>query len=124
MDGTILNKKYNLVERVKALEEGGGGGEDSLKVYQEIYTGTGAASHVLDLDREPVLITHLGRADNKVVLTPFSPQSLSTRVDWLIPNVGNGTVSISEDNGIKITGVDAGQACNTEGIDYVVEYLA
>lgn len=26
MDGTILNKKYNLVERVKALEEGGGGG--------------------------------------------------------------------------------------------------
>lgn len=24
MDGTILNKKYNLVERVEALEEGGG----------------------------------------------------------------------------------------------------
>lgn len=26
MDGTILNKKYSLEERVKALEEGGGGG--------------------------------------------------------------------------------------------------
>lgn len=24
MDGTILNKKYSLVERIEALEEGGG----------------------------------------------------------------------------------------------------
>lgn len=32
MDGTILNKKYNLEERVKALEEGGGGGGYVLPV--------------------------------------------------------------------------------------------
>ena len=95
-----------------------------LQLYTETYTGTGTASHVLSLSHTPVLITQVGRSDGKVVLSPFSPKSITTRVDWLIPNIGNGTVSISEDNGVKITGVDAGQACNTEDVEYTVYYLA
>lgn len=35
MDGAILNKKYNLVERVKALEEGGGGGSSKHEYSTE-----------------------------------------------------------------------------------------
>lgn len=95
-----------------------------LQLYHETYTGTGTNAHVLSLIHTPVFITQVGRTDGKVVLSPFSPKSLTTRVDWLIPNTGNGTVSISEDNGVKITGVDAGQACNTEDVEYEVYYLA
>lgn len=100
------------------------GGSSGLQLYYETYTGTGTADHVLSLSHTPVFITQVGRSDGKVVLSPFSPKSLATRVDWVIPNTGNGTVSISEDNGVKITGVDAGQACNTENVEYTVYYLA
>ena len=95
-----------------------------LNLYSDTYTGTGTSAHVLSLSHTPVFITQVGRTDGKVVLSPFSPKSLTARVDWLIPNIGNGTVSISEDNGVKITGVDAGQACNTEDVEYMVYYLA
>lgn len=95
-----------------------------LQLYHDTYTGTGASFHVLNLLPNPVLVTYVGRVDGKVVLSPFSPKSLTARVDWTIPNVGNGTVSISEDDGVKIAGVDAGQACNTENIEYDVYYLA
>ena len=47
MDGTILNKKYNLVERVKALEEGGGG---SIPVATEDIVGGVLSGDIVTVD--------------------------------------------------------------------------
>ena len=44
MDGTILNKKYDLVSRVEALEEGGGGGSE---INFGSFTGTTSPYGVL-----------------------------------------------------------------------------
>ena len=100
------------------------GGSSGLQLYHETYTGTGTSAHILSLEHTPVLITQVGRVDGKIVLSPFSPKGLAARVDWIIPNTGNGTVGISEDNGVKITGVDAGQACNIQDVEDEVYYLA
>lgn len=120
LGGVKVGSGLSIEDGVLSASASGSG----LQLYAETYTGTGTAVHVLSLSHTPAFITQVGRSDGKVVLSPFSPKSLTARVDWLIPNIGNGTVSISEDNGVKISGVDAGQACNTEDVEYTVYYLA
>lgn len=60
MDGTILNKKYNIVDRIKALEEGGGGGGYVLPVASESTLGGVKVGDNLTIDENGVLSASCG----------------------------------------------------------------
>lgn len=70
MDGTILNKKYDLVERVKALEEGGGGGGYVLPVASAETLGGVKVGEGLSIDPETGALS--------ANATPYTPPAYST----------------------------------------------
>lgn len=67
MDGTILNKKYDLVERVKALEEGGG---YNLPIASDETLGGVKIGEGLSITEEGVLSANAP--------TPYTPPAYST----------------------------------------------
>lgn len=71
MDGTILNKKYNLVERIEALEEGGGGGGYVLPVASDETLGGIKVGNGLTIDPETGVLSNTNP-------TPYTPVSYST----------------------------------------------
>lgn len=66
MDGTILNKKYDLVERVKALEEGG----SNLPIASDETLGGVKVGDNLTITEEGVL--------SAPAPTPYTPPAYST----------------------------------------------
>lgn len=71
MDGTILNKKYDLVGRIEALEEGGGGGGYVLPTASDETLGGVKVGNGLSINPETGVLSN----NNP---TPYTPVSYST----------------------------------------------
>ena len=71
MDGTFFDKKYNIVGRIKALEEGGGGSGYVLPVASDETLGGIKVGNGLTIDPETGILSN----NNP---TPYTPVSYST----------------------------------------------
>ena len=94
MDGTILNKKYDIVDRIEALEEGGGGGGYVLPAATDETLGGVKIGEGLSITEEGVL-----SADSSVV--DYSTTEQATGQKWIdgkdiyrkvVANVANETI--------------------------------
>ena len=79
MDGTILNKKYDLVERVKALEEGGGDDKAVVK-----YAFSVPSAPTLRVSRY-INGVYIGYSD--YAYNPYNHQTIDEKME-LIPSYG------------------------------------
>lgn len=71
MDGTLLDKKYNIVGRIEALEEGGGGGGYVLPTASDETLGGIKVGNGLEIDPETGVLSNTNP-------TPYTPVSYST----------------------------------------------
>lgn len=120
-----LGRPQSRIEALlMALLEMGVGGGLEIKTYE--YTGDGTTRHTINLnDADAKFVLSLRRKDGLVFTNAFSMNATATRVNWTTPNYGEGFIRLSiEGSAITVDGADAGQTLNTDGIDYVVEYLA
>lgn len=79
MDGTALNKKYKLTQRVKALEEGGGGGGYVLPTATDERLGGIKVGAGLSVEEDGTLNA------NATPYTPpaYSTSEVNTGVKWI-----------------------------------------
>ena len=71
MDGTILDKKYNIVGRIEALEAGGGGGGYVLPIATDETLGGIKVGNGLEINSETGVLSNTNP-------TPYTPVSYST----------------------------------------------
>lgn len=76
MDGTILNKKYDIVDRIEALEEGGGGGGYVLPVATDETLGGVKIGEGLSITEGGVLSADSGVVD-------YSTTEQATGQKWI-----------------------------------------
>lgn len=102
----------------------GGGGGSALQYKLIEYTGNGQSTRTFELGENAKQVIQLSRKDGAIWLNPFSVTQTQTRVIWRTPNTGENNVTLSFSNGVlTVTGTDAGQACNSGEIVYVLAYL-
>lgn len=71
MDGTILDKKYNIVGRIEALEAGGGGGGYVLPIATDETLGGIKVGNGLEINSETGVLSNTNP-------TPYTPVAYST----------------------------------------------
>lgn len=120
---TEQKKAYDTYQITDDFISGGGSGLE-IKTYE--YTGDGTTQHTINLnDADAKFVLSLRRKDGLIFTEPFSMTATKTMVNWTTPNFGQNYLSLFiENSAITVNGVDAGQTCNSNNADYVVEYLA
>lgn len=104
--------------------ESGGGGGSKLQYKLIEYTGNGQSTRTFEIGENAKHVIQLSRKDGGIWFNPFSVIQTQTRVSWRTPNTGENYVTLSFANGVlTVTGTDAGQACNSSDIEYVLAYL-
>lgn len=129
MDGTLALKKYDVLGRIKALEEGGGGGGLQIKSFE--YTGTGTANHTITFPETPAFVLGVYQKEPNQAGTVYNifPFAWGNRaLLCAYRSQGVGTVALKgELSGLElsITGASDGVgSCNVENEVYKVMYLA
>lgn len=77
MDGTLALKKYNVVERLEALEEGGGGGGYVLPVASADTLGGVKVGNGLSIDAETGVLSASGQSWD------YSTNEVNTGQKWV-----------------------------------------
>lgn len=114
------NRAYSVYYVVPAT--GGSSIDSKLKIVE--YTGTGTAHHSIDIGVNAKYVSWFARKDSLVWTNSFILTQTSLRMFWRTPNNGENNLIISFVDGVlSINGVDAGQALNAEGVDYVLVYF-
>jgi len=137
MDGTLLEKKYDLVARIKALEEGGGGG--AIEIKKKEYTGSGTVTHYIDFDDEtPSYILcicvdpEIDNLNKEFHFTPgFIWGNKLIQVLWSggsnnEPTLNGGTAFCKvtyENNVMTLTASNAGNSINVTDVHYAIYYF-
>lgn len=103
----------------------GGGSDTGLKVYTETYTGTGELVNTLSFEHTPVFILSVERSDHKIVIDPFYPYAIRTKLYYSVPAIGSSDIAVTNTNGvITVQGTDVAASCNTLDETYNLVYLA
>lgn len=112
MDGTLLNKKYRLEERVTALEEGGGGGGlpdystdeqdtgqkwiDGSKIYRKVFSNLSASlvsgqavDTTVDISDVAKILYGFARADDEISYIPTAIYKINNTLQLLGYQTGN-----------------------------------
>lgn len=110
MDGTLLNKKYNLVERVTALEEGGG---YELPVASASTLGGVKIGENLEIDESGVLSASGGAVD-------YSTSEQATGQKWID---GKDIYFKVINTAITIAALDTWYSTGLTGVDTVINYF-
>lgn len=104
------------------IPQSGGGG---LQVYTETYTGTGELVNTLSFEHDPVFIIAVERSDHKIVIDPFYPHAIITKLYYSVPSIGSSDIAVTNTNGvITVKGTDVAASCNTLDETYNLVYLA
>lgn len=135
MDGTLALKKYNVVERIKALEEGGG----AIEIKKKEYTGSGTSTHNIDFDDEtPSYILcicidpEIDNLNKEFHFTPgFIWGNKLIQVLWSggsnnEPTLNGGTSFCKvtyENNVMTLTASNAGNSINVADVHYAIYYI-
>lgn len=114
----------DIVGRLTFPRSGAAAGGSSMQVKSYTYTGTGTATHTIPIPADAKYVLSLRRADSLIFTIPFSTGQIKTVVEWSTPNTGRNWITVQKgEDGLTVTGTDAGQALNTTDIEYVIEYF-